>query len=116
MKGSEENIKQFHHNNLINLPVECQVPLMKHYNIKVLGHVQGVGFRYAARRTAELYDVSGFIRNEPDGSVYIEAEGKTLNLDMYLQWCRNGPGFGHVTKVFHTTSAVQGFRKFEIRY
>jgi acylphosphatase len=89
---------------------------MKHYNIKVLGHVQGVGFRYAAMRTAELYDVSGFVRNEPDGSVYIEAEGKTLNVDMYLEWCRKGPGHGRVRKVFHTASAVQGFHKFEIRH
>lgn len=115
MKGSEENVKKLHTNNLINLLKNCQVILMKHYNIKVRGHVQGVGFRYAARRAAELYNIFGFVRNEPDGTVYIEAEGETLNLDMYVEWCRKGPGYGHVMKVFHTASAVQGFQKFEIR-
>ena len=88
---------------------------MKHYNIRVHGHVQGVGFRYSARRTAELYSITGFARNEPDGSVYIEAEGDEFNLDLYLKWCRKGPGFGRVIKVFHTESTVQGFQKFEIR-
>lgn len=115
MKGSKENVKKLHPINLINLPVNCQVVLMKHYNIRIRGHVQGVGFRYAARRAAELYDVYGFVRNEPDGTVYIEAEGETLNLDMYLEWCRKGPGYGRVEKVFHTASAVQGFQRFEIR-
>ena len=115
MKGSKENVKKLHDNNLINLLGICQVVLMKHYNIRIRGHVQGVGFRYAARRAAELYDVYGFVRNEPDGTVYIEAEGETLNLDMYLEWCRKGPGYGRVEKVFHTASAVQGFQIFEIR-
>ncbi|MEE9462675.1 MAG: acylphosphatase [Bacteroidales bacterium] len=89
--------------------------MIKHYNILVRGHVQGVGFRYSAMRAAELYNVFGFVRNEPDGSVYIEAEGETFNLDMYLDWCRKGPGYGRVEKVFHTASTVQGFQKFEIR-
>jgi acylphosphatase len=88
---------------------------MKHYNIRVQGYVQGVGFRYSARRTAELYNITGFARNEPDGSVYIEAEGEEFNLDLYLMWCKKGPGYGRVEKVFHTESAVQGFQSFEIR-
>jgi len=89
--------------------------LRRHYNIKILGRVQGVGFRYAARRMADIFKVYGFVRNEPDGSVYIEAEGEILNLDMYLEWCRKGPGYGHVKNVFHTASTLQGFQKFEIR-
>jgi acylphosphatase len=88
---------------------------MKHYNIRVQGHVQGVGFRYAAKRAAEIYNVKGFVRNEPDGSVYIEAEGESFSLEMYLDWCRKGPGYGRVDRVFHTASAVQGFPKFDIR-
>ena len=102
-------------NKLINLPGECQDKRMKHYNIRVQGHVQGVGFRYSAQRTATLYNLTGFVRNEPDGSVYIEAEGEGLNLDRYLDWCRKGPAFGRVDRVFHTASAVRGFRRFEIR-
>jgi acylphosphatase len=88
---------------------------MKHYNIRIMGRVQGVGFRYSAMRAAEAYNVYGFVRNDPDGSVYIEIEGEPSNLDMYLEWCRKGPGYGRVEKVYHSISAVQGFSKFEIR-
>ncbi len=88
---------------------------MKHYNIRVQGYVQGVGFRYSVRRTAELYSITGFARNEPDGSVYMEAEGEKFNLELFLTWCRKGPGHGRVDKVFYSESTVQGFRKFEIR-
>ena len=88
---------------------------MKHYNIRIQGQVQGVGFRYSALRAAEIYNICGFVRNEPDGSVYIEAEGESFNLEMYLEWCKKGPGYGRVDKIYHTASAVQGFSKFEIR-
>ena len=42
------------------------------------GRVQGVGFRYITHRIAQHYDVVGFVRNMPDGSVQIVAEGKTF--------------------------------------
>ena len=48
---------------------------MVHKNIVIQGWVQGVGFRYAARKMAFQYGINGFVRNLPDGSVYIEAEG-----------------------------------------
>ncbi|HUT36335.1 MAG TPA: acylphosphatase [Planctomycetota bacterium] len=40
------------------------------------GHVQGVGFRYTTRHLAASYAVSGYVRNEPDGSVELVAEGE----------------------------------------
>lgn len=40
------------------------------------GHVQGVGFRFTARRLAAGFDVAGYVRNEPDGSVTLVAEGE----------------------------------------
>ena len=41
------------------------------------GRVQGVGFRYQALQVAKEYDVSGFVKNLPDGRVHLEAEGAT---------------------------------------
>ena len=46
-----------------------------HQNIRISGRVQGVGFRYNAREAAFHYGIKGFIRNQPNGDVYIEAEG-----------------------------------------
>lgn len=40
------------------------------------GRVQGVGFRYTTLQVAKGYEVTGFVRNETDGSVWLEAEGE----------------------------------------
>ena len=89
---------------------------MKHLNIRVSGRVQGVGFRYSALRAARSFDLKGFARNEPDGSVYIEAEGREAGLDLFLDWCRRGPGHGRVDKVSHAESNLQGFQEFRINH
>lgn len=41
------------------------------------GRVQGVGFRATTRRLARPLRITGFVRNQPDGSVYLVAEGPT---------------------------------------
>ncbi len=89
---------------------------MKHLNINVRGHVQGVGFRYSALKAAQSYGICGFIRNEPDGSVYIEAEGEKFNLGLVMDWFRGGPAFGRVDDVIRTESNLQGFVQFRILY
>jgi acylphosphatase len=89
---------------------------MRHINISVSGRVQGVGFRYAAVRIARSFGIKGFIRNEPDGSVYIEAEGEEAGIKLFLDWCRKGPGYGRVDKVSSTESNPQGFEDFQVRY
>ena len=54
------------------------------YAIRVTGHVQGVGFRFTCRQTASHFPVTGWVRNEPDGSVHIEAEGAVADLDAFV--------------------------------
>ena len=48
------------------------------------GHVQGVGFRYTARRIASQFDVTGFVRNLPNGRVQLVLEGPPDQLDQML--------------------------------
>ncbi|HNR40986.1 MAG TPA: acylphosphatase [Bacteroidales bacterium] len=62
------------------------------YKIYVRGRVQGVGFRYSAVRAANHHGITGFVKNMPDGSVYMEAEGTEKELLDFIEWCRNGPG------------------------
>ncbi|MDE6851798.1 MAG: acylphosphatase [Lachnospiraceae bacterium] len=45
------------------------------YRIIFSGRVQGVGFRYRSKYAAEGYGVTGWVRNEPDGTVLMEAQG-----------------------------------------
>ena len=52
-------------------------------HVRFVGEVQGVGFRWTARKVAQELALSGWVRNEPDGSVEIELQGP----DAYLgQW------------------------------
>jgi acylphosphatase len=90
--------------------------LKKHYNINVSGWVQGVGFRYSAMSVARDHGISGFVRNEPDGSVYIEAEGKPEELDQFLQWCYKGPGFGRIDRVVFHEAPMRNFESFTIKH
>jgi len=48
------------------------------------GRVQGVGFRYTARRIAQGHAVTGFVRNLPDGRVELVAEGPAVEIDQVL--------------------------------
>lgn len=49
------------------------------------GRVQGVGFRYTTREIASQYAVTGFVRNQPDGSVLLVAEGKPDELERFVR-------------------------------
>lgn len=67
--------------------------------IRVYGRVQGVGFRYSARGEAHNRGVVGFVHNEDDGSVYIEAQGEAESLKKFLAWCHKGPWLAKVDRV-----------------
>lgn len=52
------------------------------------GHVQGVGFRYTSRRIADRFDVTGFVRNLPDGTVEMLVQGPPQQVDACIQEVR----------------------------
>jgi acylphosphatase len=56
--------------------------------VRFSGRVQGVGFRATARALALSHDLTGWVRNEPDGTVLLEAQGRTQNLDGFLDELR----------------------------
>lgn len=64
---------------------------MKKVSIQVAGLVQGVGFRYMTKLTADQIGVYGIVRNESDGSVYIEANGEPEKIDQFIEKIRNSP-------------------------
>jgi len=90
-------------------------PVKKHYTIKVSGRVQGVFFRASAADQAKGFDVTGFVRNERDGSVYIEAEGEDNELEQFLNWCRKGPSAAKVERCEVEERPVKNFTTFEIQ-
>ena len=84
------------------------------YKIYVKGRVQGVGFRWRTVHEARRLDIKGFVRNMPDGSVYIEAEGPEEKLIELADWCRKGPGF--VESVTIDPYPPVNYRDFRIEY
>ena len=67
--------------------------------IKIYGVVQGVGFRFSAQDKARQLGIVGLVRNEPDGSVYIEAQGKGDVLNEFIEWCKHGPRWADVQDI-----------------
>ena len=89
----------------------------KSLKIKVHGSVQGVGFRYSTIQAAVRLGVSGWVRNEWDGTVFIHCEGESSSVDSFVRWCRKGPSMAHVTSLDITTVPYQGvYNGFNVDY
>lgn len=58
---------------------------------QIFGQVQGVGFRYTTTELAKQLGVNGIVRNENDGSVYIEALGDNEQIDEFITELAKGP-------------------------
>ena len=81
------------------------------------GRVQGVGFRYSARRVAAGFDVAGYVRNLPDGRVELVASGDPEEVDGFLDAVRESELAGHIAgEVAADIAKPAGLRGFEIRF
>lgn len=76
--------------------------------------VQGVFFRASAKAKADELSIRGFVRNERDGSVYIEAEGNETDMSEFLGWCREGPRMARVDDFAIEVIDVKGINGFVI--
>lgn len=85
------------------------------WRMRVQGRVQGVGFRQGCCRRAQELGLSGWVRNQPDGSVEVEAEGPPQRLAELLLWCEKGPLQARVSSLGTTRIAATGSDWFEIR-
>lgn len=89
--------------------------LRKH--ILVHGHVQGVGFRYYTRKVARKWGISGWVRNRPDKTVEIDAQGEAMALDRFLEAVRKGSPASRVDRIqSKKRKAKDTLRTFEIRH
>ena len=73
-------------------------------------------FRHSAKEKAEELDIFGFVRNESDGTVYIEAEGEEGTLQQFVKWCKKGPVSARVQKVDFKEGKLKYFKEFKIEY
>lgn len=85
------------------------------YRINVSGKVQNVGFRYYTARMAQEFNIDGFVRNEPDGSVYIEAEGEIEAMEAFIHWCRRGPQWARVDQYDIQEQPLMNYKGFRVK-
>ncbi|NVM19550.1 MAG: acylphosphatase [Candidatus Lokiarchaeota archaeon] len=90
---------------------------MKRVIIHVYGVVQGVFFRYTTRKIARKLALTGIVKNLPDGSVYIEAEGPEDKLKELLKFAKKGPKSAIVERIEYEYKEVQHkFKGFEYSF
>ena len=87
---------------------------MKRLDMRVRGLVQGVFFRVSTQRKAKELGVRGTVRNEPDGTVTIEAEADEPVMSEFVAWCRRGPPGSRVDRVDLVEGDPVGHEDFEI--
>lgn len=87
---------------------------MKHLDIIVKGKVQGVFYRKATKAVADQLGVRGFVKNEDNGDVFIAAEADNATMDMFLDWCHEGPEDARVSSVETNEGELKNYRNFEV--
>lgn len=94
-----------------------QGPELKCLYAKIHGRVHGVGFRYSTILQAQRLSLTGYTKNEYDGTVEVEAEGYKDKLDKLLIWLRSGPPMAHVTNVEYNFRPYKGnYKSFSMKY
>jgi acylphosphatase len=85
-------------------------------SIIVSGRVQGVGFRRAAQKQARHMNLTGWAHNLTDGSVEIVVEGEKNEIEIFLEWVKQGPSFAKVSDFEVNYETYTGdLENFEVR-
>ncbi len=91
---------------------------LRAYRLNITGRVQGVGFRYSAQREASRLGLTGWVRNEPDGSVSLYFEGLSEKTASFLKWLeKGGPSMSYITGITKITKTpLETYLRFTIDY
>ena len=90
--------------------------MKKTFSFRVSGLVQGVFFRQSTQQQAELLNLTGWVRNLPDGRVEGQATGDAAILDMLREWLKHGPAVATVLNLEWEETGLQHFDGFRICY
>jgi len=86
--------------------------------LRIVGMVQGVGYRYALQHEAERLGLTGWVRNRRDGSVEAVVQGPQEAVDALTGWARRGPPAARVSDVTAAPATAEhdrNYERFEIR-
>jgi acylphosphatase len=89
----------------------------KGIEIVISGIVQGVGFRAFTRKTAREMGLKGYVKNLPDGRVYVHVEGDEAVIEKFVSLLRQGPASAIVKSMEIKNGEYTGqFQDFQIRF
>ena len=77
-------------------------------HLRIHGRVQGVGYRYAMRSRAQIHGVTGWVRNQTDGTVEAMVAGDEQAVAAIIAWAKQGPAGAAVSKVEIEPELLQG--------
>lgn len=80
----------------------------------IKGKVQGVFYRQSAKKEAHKLGITGWVKNNEDGSVEAVASGTEKQIQRFIRWCQQGPTLAHVTDILITETPQQHFNDFEV--
>ncbi len=89
---------------------------IKNVKLTITGRVHGVGFRYSAVQKAHEHNIKGYVKNQYDGSVFIDAEGYESDLDHFILWCHQGPRLARVDHVSQSMGTPANHPSFSIKH
>ena len=90
---------------------------MGHYEITIKGKVQGVGFRQFVKDKARDFEIMGWVKNMPDGSVLIKAAGDEKDMEPFIDHLKRGPSMSRVDNLSKEKfDSENDFREFRIQY
>ena len=83
--------------------------------IQIKGKVQGVFFRKSTQEKALQLGITGWVQNDPDGSVLTEIEGTAQAIAQMETWLHTGPERARVEEIIIVEGQAKGYQGFEVR-
>lgn len=89
--------------------------VFRSYKVTVKGKVQGVAYRFNAQAVGHKLNLTGYVKNLHDGSVFAHVEGKEDDINKFIDWCYLGSRLAKVSEVAAEETDFVGFQTFEIK-
>lgn len=90
---------------------------MVRLHLFLFGRVQGVGFRWLVRDKAQSLNLTGWVKNMPNGSVEVVVEGLEPYLRDFLRWWYNKPKGVNISRIEEDwQEATREYNSFDIRH
>lgn len=87
---------------------------MQSFHLIISGKVQGVFFRATAKKVAEKYNITGWIKNSPVNKVEAIISGDSNDVKKFIHWCNDGPSGAKVSQVEIVEEPITEFSGFKI--